>query len=73
MITRDPLGAGALSQGKILGDLRIPRCLLSGQDPGHGAGKKKMLPRISHLSKEEQMRVENDNVVQCLKWAGANL
>ena len=35
--------------------------------------KKKTLPRISHLSKDEQMRVENDNVVQCLNWANKNL
>ena len=33
------------------------------------SGKKEALPRVDHLDKESQLKLENENVRQCLYWA----
>jgi hypothetical protein len=72
MITRDPLKIPCLTDKYwVTFESRDARYLA--KTLAMVRDKKKPLPRISQLSKDEQMRVENDNVVQCLKWAGQNL
>ncbi len=34
---------------------------------------KSALPRISHLTRDEQLKVEDQNVIDCLEYAGENL
>jgi sugar phosphate isomerase/epimerase len=74
MITRDPLKIPCLT----------PKYWVTlGQVPGRrlaeilalvrSKASKKPLPRISELSKEEQIQREDDNVRQCLRFARANL
>ena len=72
MITRDPLQIPCLKE-KYWATFESRDARYLARTLAMVREKKKTLPRISQLSKEEQMRVENDNVVQCLKWAGQNL
>ena len=72
MITRDPLQVPCLKD-KYWATFESRDARYLAKTLAMVREKKKTLPRISHLSKDEQMRVENENVVQCLKWAGQNL
>ncbi len=72
MITRDPLKVPCLTD-KYWATFESRDARYLAKTLAMVRDKKKTLPRISQLSKDEQMRVENDNVVQCLKWANQNL
>ncbi len=72
MITRDPLQVPCLKDKYwVTYESRDARYLA--RTLAMVRAKKQTLPRISHLSKDEQMRVENENVIKCLKWSGENL
>ena len=74
MITRDPLKVPCLTDkywttfpDKSGLDLaRTLRFVANHQSP-------KPLPRISHLSRSEQLTLENQNVIACMKYAQQNL
>ncbi len=73
MITRDPLKVPCLTPkywltfGDRSGHL-LARTLRMTRQQG-----KPLLPVISHLSRGEQARLEDENVRKCLEWAAANL
>jgi sugar phosphate isomerase/epimerase len=74
MITRDPLKVPCLTDKYWVtfpdrSGLYLARTLRF-VDTHESA---KPLPRVSQLTHEEQMRVEDENVIACLKWARTNL
>lgn len=74
MITRDPLKVPCLSEKYWAtfperNGLALARTLRFVN--AHKGGKP--LPRISHLTREEQLRVEDQNVIGCLKYARETL
>ncbi|MBV8896724.1 MAG: TIM barrel protein [Acidobacteriaceae bacterium] len=74
MITRDPLNVPCLQDGYWLtfperSGLYLERTLrLVEKQRSH-----EPLPRISQLSHDQQLRIENDNVVKCLQYAREHL
>jgi 3-oxoisoapionate decarboxylase len=74
MITRDPLKIPCLTPKYWTTLENIPgRRLAELLALVRANAAKKPLPRISELSKEEQLRCEDDNVRQCLKYARERL
>jgi sugar phosphate isomerase/epimerase len=74
MITRDPLEIPVFTEkywatfAALPGrDLAMMLKTVRNQPPG------KRLPRISHLSSEEQLRVEEENVQKCIAYAAGTL
>jgi len=72
MITRDPLQIPCLTE-KYWATYQSRDARYLARTLAMVREKKKTLPRISHLSKDDQMRMENENVIQCLTWAATNL
>jgi len=74
MMTRDPLKIPCLTP-KYWGTLeKVPgRRLAAMLALVRAKAAKKPLPRISELSKEEQLRREDENVRECLRYAQAKL
>jgi 3-oxoisoapionate decarboxylase len=74
MITRDPLAVPCLTDAYWAtfperSGRHLARTLKLVGSPKNS----KSLPRISHLSLEEQRRVENENVIACLEYARKHL
>jgi len=74
MITRDPLRIPCLTEGywptfDSLPGRDLARTLVMVREKQSG----QPLPRISHLSPEEQIKLEDDNVRQCLAYANEHL
>ena len=75
MITRDPLKVPCLTDGywstfpdRSGRNLARTLRLVQAEEK-----RRKSLPRISQLSREEQLRVEEDNVRACLRYASEKL
>jgi sugar phosphate isomerase/epimerase len=74
MITRDPLRVPCLTQKYWATFPDLPgRHLARGLSLVRDHRPSRPLPRISHLPRQEQLRVEDENIRRCLSFAGERL
>jgi hypothetical protein len=74
MITRDPLRVPCLSEGYWATLEDVPgRQLAAALARVRKHAAKKPLPQVSHLGREDKIKIEEDNVRQSLRYARERL